>query len=77
MDKNYRYTYTRNNIGGVEDERRRIAAAELQDWDILRGILSRYVLGGRIKGTLWSDAVKEDIFYLVLTKMKEIIEFWG
>lgn len=76
MDRNYRYLYTRNNIKTPEEERRLIASAELEDWDALRGILSKYVLGGRTKGTLWSDGVKENIFYLVLTKMKEIIEFW-
>ena len=76
MDKNYRYVYTRNHIRTPEDERRVIRAAELKDWDILRGILSRYVLGGMTKASLWSQAVQEDIFYLVLSKMKEIIEYW-
>ncbi len=76
MERNYRYTYTRNHIRTHEDERRIIAAAELKDWDSLRGILSKYVLGGRTKGTLWSEAMQENIFCLVLLKMKEIIEYW-
>ena len=38
--------------------------------------LSKYVLGGRTKGNLWSEAVSEQIFYLVLKQMQEIIEFW-
>jgi len=76
MDKNFRYVYTRHHIKTVEDERKAIAAAELKNWDILQGILSRYVLEGRVKAMLWSQAVREDIFYLVLLKMKEIIEYW-
>lgn len=76
MDRNYRYVYTRNRIRTPEDERRAIAAADLREWDILCGILSKYVLGGMTKGRLWSQAVQENIFYLVLSKMKEIIEFW-
>ncbi|MCM1569593.1 MAG: DUF6508 domain-containing protein [Roseburia sp.] len=76
MYKDYLYLYTRRNIKSHEDERRLIVAADLQDWDLLRGILSRYILGGRTKGTLWSEAVRERIFYLVLKRMKEIIEFW-
>ncbi len=76
MDRNYSYVYSRNRIKTHEDERKRIASAGLEDWGILRGILSRYVLGGMTKGALWSEAVKEDIFYLTLKQMQKIIEFW-
>lgn len=38
------------------------------------GMGSRF--GGRTKGNLWSEAVSERIFYLVLKQMQEIIEFW-
>lgn len=58
-------------------ERRQIRELHLQRrGNLLRGILSRYVLEGRIKGKVWNEAVQEQIFYLVLEKMKEIIEFW-
>ena len=76
MDKNYAYVYTRNHIRNHEDERKLIAKAGWKEWNLLCGILSKYVLGGRTKGTLWNEAVKEDIFYLVLKQMKEIVEFW-
>ncbi|MCD7835751.1 MAG: hypothetical protein LUG83_03685 [Lachnospiraceae bacterium] len=76
MDKNYPYVYTRSHLKTHEDERRVIEMATWKEWDILRGILSKYVLGGRVKSVLWSEAVKENIFYLVLKRMKEIIEFW-
>ena len=76
MDRNYPYIYTRNRIKTHDDERKMIASAGLGEWDILRGILSKYVLGGRTKGVLWSEAVEQNIFYLVLCKMQEIIEYW-
>ena len=76
MDKNYPYVYTRRGIRNHDDERKLIARATYKEWDMLRGILSKYVLGGRTKATLWSEGMSEDIFYLVLLKMKEIIEFW-
>ncbi len=76
MDRNYQYVYTRNHIKTHDDERRLIASAELKDWGILTGILSRYALGGRTRGTLWSQAVQENIFYLVLKQMQKIIEYW-
>lgn len=76
MERNYQYVYTRNRLRTHEDERRIIATAGWKEWDILKGIFSHYVLGGRTKGPLWNEAVKESIFYLILKQMKEIIEFW-
>lgn len=76
MDRNYRYIYTRNRIQSHEDERRVIEGAGLKEWGMLCGILSRYVLGGQTKAVLWSEAVQERIFYLVIQKMCDIIEFW-
>lgn len=76
MYRNYSYVYTRNRIRTHEDERQIICSAELKDWDVLRGILSKYVLGGRTKAALWSEAVKENIFCLVLEQMRKIIEYW-
>lgn len=76
MDRNYRYIYTRNRIQNHEDERRMIESASLKEWGILCGILSKYVLGGQTKATLWNEAVQERIFYLVILKMCEIIEYW-
>ena len=76
MDRNYAYVYTRHRIRTHQEERDIIQKAGWKEWDILRGILSKYVLGGRTKGNLWSEAVSERIFYLVLKQMQEIIEFW-
>lgn len=76
MERNYLYIYTRNHIKTHGDERRIIASAELKDWDLLRGILSKYVMGGRTKSVLWAQGVQEDIFYLTLKQMRDIIAFW-
>lgn len=72
MNRNYPYVYTRNRIRNHDDERRLIAGAGLRDWDLLCGILSKYVLGGKTKATLWSEAVQENIFSLVLERMRKI-----
>lgn len=76
MERNYSYIYTRHRIRTHEDERRVIASAGLGEWDVLRGILSKYVLGGRVKASLWSEAVQERIFPAVLRKMENIVEYW-
>lgn len=76
MDRNYSYAYSRNRIRNHDDERRVIAAAELKDWDTLRGILSKYVLGGVTKATLWGEAMQENLFALTLKQMRKIVEYW-
>lgn len=59
------------------DERNMIQKAGWKEWDILRGILSKYVLGGRTKGNLWSVKRYRSRFSLpVIRQMQEIIEFW-
>ena len=76
MNRNYVYVYTRNRIRSHADEKRLIDGAELKDWELLGGILSKYVLEGRTKATLWGEAMQEGIFLLVLQKMREIIRYW-
>ena len=76
MDRNYPYVYTRRQIKTAEDERRLIDSAQYKDWDLLCGILSKYVLGGRTKGILWSQGVSEQIFVKILVKMNEIVTQW-
>lgn len=76
MNRNYAYIYSWNHLKTVQDELRAIEKAELYEMDVLAGILSRYVLGGMTKGNLWSRAVESGVFLKVLTKMKELIEFW-
>lgn len=76
MNRNYAYLYSRKRIRTPEDERKVIKAANIQDWDALCCILSRYVLGGNTKAQLWTQAVTENIFLMVLQKMQEIVEYW-
>ena len=76
MDRNYPYVYTRKRITTHEQERDTIVACTYKEWDVLKGIFSKYVLGGRTKGVLWSQGVSEQIFCLVLEKMDEIVTEW-
>ena len=76
MDSNYPYIYSRNRIKTAEDEKNLIARCTVQNMDILGGILSKYVLKGRVKGAIWSEGVKNGVFLAILLKMQEIIHFW-
>lgn len=76
MDPNYVYVYSRLGLKTPVEERRVIENAEIAEWNVLCGILTRYVRGGMTQSYLWRQGMSESIFYLVLAKMKEIVEFW-
>ncbi len=76
LDRNYVYVYSQHRIRTMEDEKRAIEQAQLQSFEVLTGILSKYVLGGMTKSVLWSQGVEEGIFLALVQKMKYILEFW-
>ena len=76
LDRNYRYVYTRNRIVTCQDELRAISNSDITRMDVLKGILSKYVMGGMTKGRRWPEAVHNRVFLNVVKKMKENLEFW-
>ena len=76
IDRNYPYIYSRYRIRTVQDELNAISKADIKDMNILKGILSKYIMGGMTKGRMWTEAVANRIFLNVIRKMKENIEFW-
>ena len=76
MDRNYRYVYNRCRIRSAEDELATVKRASIKEMDVLKAILSRYVMEGMTKGKRWSEAVENGVFLAVITKMKENLDFW-
>lgn len=76
MDENYAYAYTNYAIRDIADEKEAINNAGVTDGALLCGILSKYVLTGMRRGTVWSTAVTEGIFLLILKRMKVLLEIW-
>ena len=76
VDRNYPYVYSRYRIRTVQDELNAISKADIKEMNVLKGILSKYILGGMTKGRLWTEAVANRIFLNVIRKMKENIDFW-
>lgn len=76
VDRNYPYVYSQYRIRTVQDELNAISKADIKEMNVLKGILSKYILGGMTKGRLWTEAVTNRIFLNVIRKMKENIEFW-
>ncbi len=76
INRNYEYIYRKYRMVTYEDELRMIARARIQDMDLLGAILSKYVIKGRTKGMMWKEGVENGVFYALVSKMKELIEFW-
>ena len=51
--------------------------AGIANMEDLAGILSKYILGGMTKGTLWAEGVRNGVLHRVVEKMDELCKFWG
>lgn len=76
MNRNYRYVYSKYRILDWQDELKCINSADIMTMDIISGILSKYVLGGKSKAYLWKEAMDYHIFFEALEKANSIIAFW-
>lgn len=76
LDRNYRYIYSRHGLRTPKDELQAISRSDITHMDVLKGILSKYVMGGMTKGKMWTEAVENRVFLNVVQKMKENLEFW-
>ncbi|MBP3198928.1 MAG: hypothetical protein J6N21_18265 [Butyrivibrio sp.] len=77
LDRNYVYVYTRNHLNSARDELAFIQKAEIRDMDDLAGILSKYILSGMTKGSVWAQGVYNGVLYNVVKKMDDLCKFWG
>lgn len=73
VDRNYPYVYSRNRIQTHEDEIKLLRNAKITDIKIIKGIFSKYILGGRTKASLWTEGVEARIFFEVLDTLNRLL----
>ena len=73
MDKNYMYKYRQAHIQTEQQEADAIIYAKDKDIDLLRAILSRYVLEGQYKGARWIEGAERKVFLNVLVKLRDLM----
>ncbi|MBO4890874.1 MAG: hypothetical protein J5574_07770 [Lachnospiraceae bacterium] len=73
MNRNYPYTYRKWRMPTPNAERVAMESATIRDIDLFRGILSKYVMEGMRKSTMWTTAVEEKIFVTALVKLRSLI----
>ncbi len=77
LDRNYVYVYTRNHLNNAKDELIFIKNAQIMDMEDLAGILSKYILSGMTKGTVWAEGVYNGVLFQVVNKMDELLNYWS
>ena len=73
MDPNYMYKYRAAHIQTEQQEADAIIYAKPKDIDLLRAILSRYVLEGRYKGVRWIEGAERKVFLNVLVRFRDML----
>ena len=73
MNRNYPSVYRKWRMATPEAERIAMQSATIRDIDLFRGIISKYVMEGMRKSTMWTTAVEERIFVTALTKLRSLI----
>lgn len=74
LNKNYVYTFSKYMLKTPEDERAQVEKCTLRDMLILGDILSKYIIKGMTKSTMWTEGLQEGIYLAVLRKMKLLLE---
>lgn len=77
IDRNYVYVYHRKRMNTVEDELKMIKGTQMMEIENLGAVLSKYVIQGMSKSVMWNEGVSNGVFYAIVSKMKELLEFWS
>lgn len=73
VTKNYPYTYRKWKMPDPKSERIAMESATIRDIDMIKGVLSRYILEGQSKSSMWTIAVSEKIFLTAMNSLYKLI----
>ncbi len=74
MNRNYIYAYRKVGMNTPDNERLFISGATFEDLSAITDIITRYVLEGMSRSTMWQIAVEEGVWLHALLKLKELLE---
>ena len=75
--KHYIYTYSRNHLKTAEDEHRLIDRCNIMEIELIGDILTNYCMKGMTKAYMWTEGVKNGVFFHAVSRMKELVDFWS
>lgn len=75
ISRNYVYVISANRLKTPVDDRRFVQAQNsMLQLEKIGAVLSKYVLGGRVRASLWSQAVDEGVFLEIVRKLKQLYD---
>ncbi|MBE5876292.1 MAG: hypothetical protein E7290_05340 [Lachnospiraceae bacterium] len=74
MNKNCVYTYSKYRLRTPADELKLIDRCTMQEVKLIGDILANYAIKGTVKGTVWSEGVKNGIYLAAVLKLKDLLE---
>lgn len=74
IDRNYVYVISRNRLKTVEDEIDFVSKQDMLRLDNIGGILSKYIIEGRVRSRMWADAVDKGVFLAVVARLKDLYD---
>ena len=77
IKKHVKMTERPEVLGGLGGFSGAFDLKKIKDMDDLAGILSKYILEGQTKGTVWAEGVYTGVLYQLIYKMDDLIHFWG
>jgi len=74
IDRNYVYVVSANRLKTPLDDKKFLCAQGMLQLNKIGAVLSKYVLGGNVKASMWSQAVDEGVFLEIVTRLKELYD---
>lgn len=72
IDRNYVYVISRNRLDSVDKEIAFVKSCDIYKTYDIGGVLSKYIIEGRVKAFMWSEAVDKGIFLEIVRRIQEI-----
>lgn len=74
ISRNYVYVVSANRLKTPFDDKKFVHQQTMLQLDKIGAVLSKYVLGGKVKASMWSVAVDEGIFLDIVIRLKELYD---
>lgn len=72
VTKNYPYVLTRYQIKTADDALRLMQTAKIHEIDLFAAVISKYVLEGKRRGIIWTEAMDKGIFTVALDCLNDL-----
>ena len=72
VDRNYVYVITRHQLRTPQQEIDFVSACDIRRLSDIGAVLSKYVLEGKVRATIWPEAMDKGVFLTVVKRLSDI-----